>query len=255
MFLKDNLRPQGVFVGLDNYKFLFQDDVFRQVIWNNLIFALGTVPTSMALAILIAVKLSGQQRINMWMRTAFFYPTVIPLIAVANIWLFIYQPYYGLMTRLFDTLGLPTIPWLTSVHWVMASMVLMTVWKQTGFFMIFFLAGLQNIPRHIYESADMEGASGWYIFRRLTFPLLMPTTLFVLIIAITDSVKMVDHIFVMTEGGPNNASNLILYYIYQNMFAFGDIGLASTASVVLIVFLLLIAALNFFALDRRIHYR
>lgn len=255
-FIKDNLRPEGVFVGMENYSYIFQDEVFQKVIKNNIIFAIGTVPTSMALAMFLAVKLNESSRLNSWMRTAFFYPTVIPLIAVANIWLFIYQPDYGLFARFFNIVGLPQIPWLNSVEWVMPAMIIMTIWKEAGFFMIFYLAGLQNIPTHIYESAQMEGASGWYVFRKLTFPLLMPTSLFVLIIAITGSVKTVDHIFVMTPGaGPNNASNLILYYIYQNRFSFGDIGIAATVSVILIAVLLLISAFNFFVLDRRIHYR
>lgn len=255
LYMKDNLRPHGVFVGLDNYRYLLHDDVFRKVIRNNLVFAAGTVPFSIMLAIFFAVRLKASRRMNIWMRTAFFYPTVIPLIAVANIWLFIYQPDYGLMARLVHALGLPQVNWLGSAQWVMPSLMLMTVWKQTGFFMIFFLAGLQNIPPHVYESADMEGASGFSVFRRLTLPLLMPTVLFVLIIALTDSVQMVDHIFIMTSGGPNNASNLILYFIYQNRFNYGDIGIASTATVLLILILIVIAAFNFFVLDRRIHYR
>ncbi len=255
LYLKDNLRPEGVFVGLENYSYLLQEDVFQKVIKNNLIFALGTVPTSMALAMFFAIKLNQKTKLTQLMRTAFFYPTVIPLIAVANIWLFIYQPDYGLFARFFDFLGLSQIPWLNSEKWVMPAMILMTIWKEAGFFMIFYLAGLQNIPRHIYESAMMEGASGSYVFRRLTFPLLMPTTLFVFIIALTGSVKTVDHIFVMTGGGPNNASNLILYYIYQNRFSFGDIGIAATGSVILIAILLIISLFNFFTFERRIHYR
>ncbi|KGX85661.1 carbohydrate ABC transporter permease [Pontibacillus litoralis] len=253
-YLKDNLRPEGAFVGLDNYKYLLQDDVFQKVLWNNLIFAIGTVPTSIMLAMFMAVKLNKVTRINQWMKTSYFYPTVIPLVAVANIWLFIYQPDFGLYTRFADFFGLPDIPWLQSELWVMPAMIILTIWKEAGFFMIFFLAGLQNIPNHIYESASMEGASNGYVFRKLTFPLLMPTTLFVFIIALTNSVKTVDHIFVMTEGGPNNASNLILYYIYQNRFTFGDIGIAATASVILIVVLLAISLINFFVLDRKIHY-
>lgn len=209
----------------------------------------------MAIAIFFAIKVNHSSRINSWLRTAFFYPTVIPLIAIANVWLFIYQPSYGLFARLFDVFGLTQIPWLTTAEWVMPSMIFMTIWKEAGFFMIFYLAGLQRIPGHIYEAADMEGSSSWYVFRRLTFPLLMPTTLFVSIIALLNSVKTVDHIFIMTGGGPNNASNLMLYYIYQTRFNYGDIGMAATLSTILIIVLLIIAAVNFFVVDRRIHYR
>ncbi|MDF2719118.1 MAG: transporter permease [Paenibacillus sp.] len=120
--------------------------------------------------------------------------------------------------------------------------------------MIFYLAGLQNISPDLYESAQVDGVSRWTVFRKITFPLLMPTTLFVSIVALTNSFKLVDHLLVMTKGGPNNASNLLLYYIYETAFGFWDQGIASALTVVMIAVLLLFAALNFFGLDKKIHY-
>ena len=136
----------------------------------------------------------------------------------------------------------------------MWAMIFMIIWKEAGYFMIFYLAGLQNIAPDLYESAKVDGVGRWTIFRRITFPLLMPTTLFVMIVALTNSFKLVDHLMIMTKGGPNNASSLLLYYIYETAFSFWDQGAASTLTVVMIAVLLLFAALNFLGLDKKIHY-
>ena len=131
----------------------------------------------------------------------------------------------------------------------------MTVWKEAGFFMIFYLAALQNLSPELEEAARLEGASRWYYFWRVVFPLLMPTTLFVLINAVLNSFKLVDHLFVLTKGGPDNASNLLLYYIYENAFSYFDTNYAATLTVVLLFILALMSLVQFFLLDRRIHYR
>ena len=131
----------------------------------------------------------------------------------------------------------------------------MTVWKEAGFFMIFYLAALQHIPPELNEAARLEGATRWYYFRRVLFPLLMPTTLFVLINAVLNSFKLVDHLFVLTKGGPDNASNLLLYYIFETAFSYFDTTYAATLTVVLLGLLAIMALAQFFFLDRRIHYR
>ncbi|WP_420818453.1 carbohydrate ABC transporter permease [Paenibacillus ginsengarvi] len=250
----DLASPEPIFVGLGNYSALFADEVFAKVMTNNLFFALGTVPTSMALAMLMAIFANKAMRGTSLMRTAFFYPTMIPMIAVANIWLFIYTPKYGLLSRAMTSLGMGEIHWLGSPDYVMWAMIAMMIWKEAGYFMIFYLAGLQNISPDLYESAQVDGVGRWTVFRKITFPLLMPTTLFVSIVALTNSFKLVDHLLVMTKGGPNNSSNLLLYYIYETAFGFWDQGMASTLTVVMIAVLLLFAALNFFGLDKKIHY-
>ncbi len=176
------------------------------------------------------------------------------MIAIANIWLFIYTPDYGLLDKFIGVFGLTGYNWLGDPDWVMLSMIVMIIWKEAGFFMIFYLAGLQNLPREVYEAAEMEGASAFQAFRKITFPLLMPTTLFVMVIATTNSFKLVDHLYIMTKGGPNNASNLLLYHIYETAFSFWDMGKASVLTVVLLVILLVISVFNYAYLDKRIHY-
>ncbi|WP_372630938.1 carbohydrate ABC transporter permease [Cohnella sp.] len=254
LYEADLATPVPMFAGVDNYVRMLGDEVFAKVMVNNALFALGVVPTSIALALLMAIFANKAIRGTSFMRTAFFYPTLIPMIAVANIWLFIYTPKYGLLDRAMQGLNVGEINWLGSPDYVMWAMIFMMIWKEAGYLMIFYLAGMQNIPPDLYESAQMDGVSSWTIFRKITFPLLMPTTLFVSIIALTNAFKLVDHLFVMTKGGPNNASSLLLYYIYETAFSFWDQGMASALTLVMIVVLLLFAALNFFGLDKKIHY-
>ena len=248
-------RP-AVWVGLDNYQGMVEDPVFWQVLANNLWFAAGTIPASIALAMLMAVWVNGKIRGRGFLRLAYFTPTVLPMIAVANIWLFFSTPAYGLLEQ-FPTgvLGMGSHNWLGTKSTVLACLIVVTIWKEAGFFMIFYLAALQAIPPSLHEAAQIEGAGRWYYFRRVTFPLLMPTTLFVLVNAVINSFRLVDHIVVMTKGGPDNASSLLLYYIYDVGFKFWDSAYASALTMVLLAILGLAAVLQFAFLERRIHYR
>jgi sn-glycerol 3-phosphate transport system permease protein len=248
------LRP-ATFVGLDNYAFMLDDKVFWKVVANNTWFALGTIPVSIALALLMAVWVNGLLPARGLLRMAYFTPTILPMIAVANIWLFFYTPDIGLLDQILRSFGLAGHNWLGDPSTVLACVIVMTVWKEAGFFMIFYLAALQSVPPELEEAAKLEGAGRWYSFWRVTFPLLMPTTLFVLINAVINSFKLVDHLFILTKGGPNNASNLLLYYIYEVAFSFFDEAYAATLTVVLLATLALIAIGQFIILDKRIHYR
>ncbi len=242
------------FVGFDQYSRVMQDEVFLKVIKNNLILVLGTVPISIFLAIYLAIWVNNKMKGNGILRAAFFYPTIIPMIAIANIWLFIYTPDYGLLDKFLSFFGINGANWLGEPGWVMYAMIGMIIWKEAGFFMIFYLAGLQNLPSEVYEAAKLEGARPFQVFRKITFPLIMPTTLFCLVIATTNSFKLVDHLYIMTKGGPDNASNLLLFYIYETAFSFWDMGAASVLTVILLVILLSISIFNYAYLDKRIHY-
>ena len=248
------LRP-SVFVGLENYAFMLEDEVFWKVARNNFWYALGTIPVSVALALLMAVWVNGRLPARGLVRMAYFTPTVLPMIAVANIWLFFYTPDIGLIDQVLGFFGAPGHNWLGDPDTVLGCLIVMTVWKEAGFFMIFYLAALQSLPPELEEAAKLEGAGRWYFFRRVTFPLLMPTTLFVLINAVINSFKLVDHLFILTKGGPDNASNLLLYYIYEVAFSFFDEAYAATLTVVLLAVLAVIAIGQFVILDKRIHYR
>jgi sn-glycerol 3-phosphate transport system permease protein len=248
------MRPSR-FVGADNYRLMVEDPIFWKVLGNNLWFALGTIPTSVALAIVMALWVNRRLPGRSIVRMAYFTPTVLPMIAVANIWLFFYTPDIGLIDQIAALFGLPGHNWLGDPDTVLGAIIVMTIWKEAGFFMIFYLAALQNLPPELEEAAKIEGAGRWYYFRRVTFPLLMPITLFVLINAVLNSFKLVDHLFILTKGGPDNASNLLLYYIYISAFSFFDSAYAATLTMVLLGLLAALAIGQFVILDRRIHYR
>jgi sn-glycerol 3-phosphate transport system permease protein len=247
-------RPSA-WVGLDNYRALADDPVFWQVLGNNMWFALGTIPLSIGLALLMAVWVNGRIPGRALLRLSFFTPTVLPMIAVANIWLFFYTPGYGLLEQVTGLLGFPGHNWLGSRSTALGCLMVVTVWKEAGFFMIFYLAALQQMSPQLGEAAALMGAGRWYFFRRVTFPLLMPTTLFVLINAVINSFRLVDHIVVMTKGGPDNATALLLYYIYDVGFKFWDSTYAAALTLVLLVILAALAMGQFVLLDRRVHYR
>ncbi len=247
-------RP-AVFDGLENYRTLWQDPVFWRSLENNLWTALGTIPASIALALLMAVWVNGKLRGRAFLRMAYFTPTVLPMIAVANIWLFFYTPQYGLLEQVTGLLGLPNHNWLGSPATALGCLMVVAVWKEAGFFMIFYLAALQAVPPSLYEAARIEGANPWTQFRRITFPLLMPTTLFVLVNAVINSFRLVDHIVVMTRGGPDNATSLLLYYIYEVGFKFWDSSYAAALTMVLLAILAAAAVIQFGVLEKRIHYK
>ena len=251
---KSDVAPSQ-FVGLENYQMLLEDPVFLKVIENNFWYAIGTVPTSIALAIIMALWVNSKISGTSLLRLAFFTPTILPMITVANIWLFFYSPHIGLFNQLLALVGIEGPNWLGDPDLALSSLMVMTIWKEAGFFMIFYLAALQTLSPELYAAAKLEGASAWRIFRKITFPLLMPTTLFVLINAILNAFKLVDHLFILTKAGPNNESNLLLYYIYETAFSFLDSYYAATLTVVMLATLAVIALAQMLLLDRKIHYR
>jgi len=247
-------RP-AEWAGLENYAVMVEDPVFWQAVRNNLWFAGVTIPLSIGLALLMALWVNERLPGRTLVRMAYFTPTVLPMIAVANIWLFFYTPQYGLLEQITGTLGLPSHNWLGDPSTALASVTLVAVWKEAGFFMIFYLAALQTLNPSLKEAAAIEGASRWYFFRRVQWPLLMPTTLFVLINAVINAFRLVDHIFILTRGGPDNATTLLLYHLYEVGFKFWDTGYASAITVVLVVVLASVALVQFFVLDKRVHYK
>ena len=245
----------SVFVGMENYRVMIEDPVFWKALRNNLLFALFTIPTSIVLALIMALWVNERIAGRAFLRMAYFTPTVLPMIAVANIWLFFYTPQYGLLEQITQLFGLPSHNWLGSPSTALGAVTVVAIWKEAGFFMIFYLAALQALNPSLREAAAIEGASRWYFFRRVQWPLLMPTTLFVLVNAFINAFRMVDHLFVLTRGGPDNATTLLLYYLYEVGFSFWDVGHASAITVVLVTVLAGIALFQFFVVDKRVHYR
>ena len=248
-------RRPSAFIGLDNYQQIIDDPVFWQALSNNLWFAVGTIPVSIGLAMLMALWVNDRIAGRALVRMAYFTPTVLPMIAVANIWLFFYTPQYGLLAQVLAAFGGASHNWLGSKDTALACVTVVAVWKEAGFFMIFYLAALQQIPPSLAEASALEGASRLYFFRRVQFPLLMPTTLFVLVNAVINAFRTVDHIIVMTRGGPDNATALLLFRVYELGFNFWDTSLAAALTVILLLGLALTALAQYVFLERRVHYR
>lgn len=248
-------QPGTRFVGLDNFAEMFSNPLFHKVLKNSLVFSFSSVALSVTLGLLLALMLNRTTRLSGFFRFAIFYPNIIPIVAGAMVWVFLFSPTFGPINYVLGVLGLPSgTDWLGSTPYAMVSIIVVAVWKYCGFYMLLFLAGLQSIDDQLYEAALIEGATSSQRFWNITFPLLSPTTFFVLLIAIVDSFRAVDQVFVMTGGGPANSTNVLLFYIYQTGFVFWNTGYASAISVFLFSVLLSMTWLYFRLLNRRVHY-
>jgi len=255
LFSRGTRRRPSEFIGVENYTDLFADPTFWLVVQNNLFYAAVTIPVSIGIALAMALWANSKISARSFVRTAYFTPTVLPMIAAANLWLFFYTPGLGVLDKIGSLFGLPSVNWLGQPETALWAIVIVTIWKEAGFFMIFYLAALQTIPPDLKEAADIEGASRWTYTRRIVLPLLMPTTLFIMVNAMINSVKLIDHLFILTKGGPSDASKLILYYIWEMAFAFFDAPHAAALTILVLAVLCVVAAVQFFYLDRRTHYQ
>lgn len=248
-------RRAAVWVGADNYTAMLSDPVFWKALSNTVLYAAVTIPASIVIALGMALLVNANIRGRAFARLAFFTPTILPMVAVANIWMFFYAPDYGLIDQVLRLFGLGGNNWLGSSDTALWALIVITVWKNAGFFMIFYLAALQQIPPVLIEAATLEGANPWQRLRRVILPLIMPTTLFVAINAVIEAFRLIDHVMTMTKGGPDNSTQLLLYYIWQTGFGYWDTAYASALTVVLLALLALIALVQFGWADRRIFYR
>ena len=248
-------RRPSRFVGTDNYLTLIEDDRLMQVLFNSTIYAIGTIPLAIGLAIGMALLVNSRLPGTALMRLSFFMPTMLPMIAVANIWLFFYAPGIGLASQILEIFGLPSINFLGRTDTSLASMMFVAVWKEAGLFMIFYLAALQAVPTSLKDAARLEGASSGRVFLDIVLPLLRPTTIFVAVNALINAFRLVDHVIVMTEGGPNNSSSLLLYYIYEVTFRQRDFAYGATLTVLMVFILGLLAITQFWLLNRKAHYQ
>jgi sn-glycerol 3-phosphate transport system permease protein len=248
-------RRPSKFVGLENYEALIADDKLMQVLTNSGFYALGTIPLAIFLSIGMALLVNSKLPATGLMRLSFFMPTMLPLVAVANIWLFFYAPGIGLASQIMNFFGLPTVNFLGSTETSLASMMVVAVWKEAGLFMIFYLAALQAVPENLKDAARLEGAGPVRVFIDVVMPLLRPTTIFVAVNALINAFRLVDHIIVMTKGGPDNSSALLLYYIYEVTFRQRDFAYGATLTVLMVAILGVLAAFQFWVLDRKTHYQ
>lgn len=249
LYKTDLALPKPQFIGLGNYQGLMKDQVFWTSLSNSIIYAAAVVPCSVALALIMAMMVKRVFRGNTLVRGLFFYPVILPLVAVANIWLYLYST-DGIINHVLSATHLISLSPLSSAATVKTAIIVMLIWKDASFYMVFYLSALQNLPQDVFEAASLDGAHGWQMFRYMTFPLLMPTTMFCLIMSTADAFHLIDHLIVMTQGGPNNSSSSLLYYIYQVSFQFLDESKASAVTAVLLVILLAIFGVQMAVTER-----
>ncbi|UOM35737.1 carbohydrate ABC transporter permease [Acuticoccus sp. I52.16.1] len=255
LYSRGTSRRPSHFAGLDNYRDLFADPVFWQVVGNNLLYAATTIPISIAIALAMALWADAKIPAKGFVRTAYFTPTMLPMIAAANLWLFFYTPDIGVFDQIGGLFGFASVNWLGQPQTALWAVIFVTIWKEAGFYMIFYLAALQTIAPDLKEAAIVEGAGRATYLRRVVLPLLMPTTLFVLVNALINSVRLIDHLFILTKGGPDNATKLVLYYIWEMAFAYFDAPHAAAMTVLVLAVLGVVAAAQFALIDRKAHYR
>lgn len=255
----DSLHDEGhatgknTFVGLGNYIALFGDKAFGQAVVNNLIYAAGTVPLSMALALLFALAVQRSTRFNAVVRALLLFPSMIPLVAASALFFFIFLPGVGLFDYYLAKIGVRGANWLGDPDVALWSLIGITVWKNAGYYMLFYLAGLQTLPGEVLEAATIDGCNAWQRLRYVIVPLLAPTTAFVLVIALINVLTQVDHVIVLTKGGPSNSTKLVLYYIFEQAHENFAAGKAAAASLLSVSFLLALSVFSLKTMERGTH--
>jgi multiple sugar transport system permease protein len=241
------IDPAKPFVGLDNYEFLKDDSRFRTALFNTAYFTLLSVPLGIIVGLLLALLLNKEMRARSMFRTLFFIPSVTPFVIAAIIWKWVYNADFGLLNYYLQKFGIIDEPllWLADPNLAMPAIVLMSVWAGAGGTMLLYLAGLQSIPDELYEAAKVDGAGPWQRLRYVTFPMLAPTTLFLIVVGILGSFQVFVQIFVMTSGGPLDRTTTIAYYIYQTAFKFYEMGYATAISWVLFAILFVFTVIQF----------
>ncbi len=250
----DMISPVKVNVGLGNYRYLLADETFRKVLWNSLYFACGAVGGSLVLGLVAALLLNQRLRGRDGARAVIFMPTLLSGAAIGIVWAYLFDPRYGLIRTLLSLVHLPSPNWLGDPAWAMPAVIIVYIWKNVGFTTVIYLAGLQAIPRDLYEAARVDGAGPVWRFRSVTLPMLSPITFFLVVTSILNSFQAFDIINVMTRGGPVDATNNLIYYVYQQGFVAFNAGRAAAASMVLFILMLIITLLQLRYSERRVHY-
>lgn len=245
-------KPLGY--GFGNFQRLFADASFWKALSNNLIYGLGTVAPSIVLAVLLGVALQEATRLNAFLRTVIVFPVVLPLVAVATLFAFVLMPGVGLLDYHLARLGIAGTNWLGNPDTALYAIIGLSIWKNAGYYMLFVLAGLQAIGPELHEAAKLDGAGAWARFFRITLPLLKPTLAFILVIAMINVVTQIDHVIVLTGGGPSDSTNILLNYIFQAAHQQGDTGRAAAATVISVAGLLTLSVASLKTLERGMHY-
>ncbi len=279
------IRPTDMFIGLENFQRMFEDPRFWNSLGNTFIFVLLSVPLQMSIALLIALGLKVKVKGLAFLRAGYFSPVVVSMVAVSMVWQFLYNPNLGLFNHFISFFGMEPVNWLrtsssfltpiwtsvfrpiieslgwstTNWEWInistaMLAIVFLAVWKGTGYYMVIYLAGLMDIPEELYEAANVDGATTWQKFTKITWPLLSPTTYLILVLQMINSFQVFSSVYIMTGGGPSRKTEVIVFYIYNRAFESLEMGYASAIALFLFLFLLVLTIFQRKVVGSRVHY-
>ena len=250
----DMISPEKLWVGLDNWRLVFADRIFQRILLNTFVFTVGSVGATLVLGLLVALLLNQRLAFRNGARTVLFAPTILPGAAIAVVWIFMFDPNWGLIKTLLSFVSLPSPKWLTDPGWAMPAVIVVYVWKNLGYCVVIFLAGLQGIPRELYEAARVDGAGAWQRFRAVTLPGLGPISFFLLVTSVLASFQAFDILRVMTAGGPVNATTTLIYQLYVEGFQAFHAGRAGVYAMVLFAFMLAMTVAQLRFVERRVTY-
>jgi multiple sugar transport system permease protein len=239
------LKGRFTFIGLDNFHSLLTDEIFRRSAVNTLTYVIAIVPISVSLGLILAVLFNAKFHLKEFFKAVYFSPMVTSTVAAAMVWWWMYNPQFGIFNVLFKLVGLPEQPWLMSSRMALPSIIIFSVWKNLGYNMIIYLAGLQAIPPQFYEAATIDGAGPLTRFRHVTIPLLAPTTTFILIYDSILALQVFDQIFVLTGGGPAGSTNVVVLDLYRQAFERYNFGYAAAEAMVLFLFIMGVTILQY----------
>jgi multiple sugar transport system permease protein len=239
-------------VGLDNFTRLISDHSFRVALFNTVYYTVFHIPLTLGLSLALALLLNRKMRGVAFFRTAAFFPYVTSIVAIAVVWNMLFSPEFGPINQFLTSIGISHPPgWTTSSTWAMPAVIIVGTWREMGYYMLLFLAGLQTIPPELYEAARVDGANPWQRFLNITIPGLRPTTFFITVMLTIGSFKVFDLILVMTNGGPGQSTLVLSQYIYQKGFVENKLGYASAVSIVLFLICISITVVQFVINKRR----
>ncbi|WP_405103888.1 carbohydrate ABC transporter permease [Oceanobacillus sp. FSL H7-0719] len=254
-FLTNAAGETTVFVGLDNFIRMFQSPIFMQSMKSTFLFVLYTVPLTIIISLFLAVIANEKLKGIGIFRTIYSSTMGISVAAASVFWLYLFHPSIGFLNILISNLGLDKVGWLTDPTWALIAISITTIWMNLGFTFLILLGGLQSIDSYLYESADIDGAGYFYKLRRITIPMLSPTLFFVVTVTIINAFQTFGQIDILTQGGPQNTTNLIVYSIYREAFVNYQFGSASAQAVLLFIIILIMTVIQFKIGERKVHYQ
>ncbi len=250
----DYMSPTYNFVWLDNFISLFKDQRFYNALWNTVVFSVGTLIPTILLGLGLALLLQKSFKGSGVIKFILFSPWITPTVAVSIVWTWIYDPSSGIANVILKFFGLPELQWIKSSQTAMLAVIIVTVWKSLGYAMIFYLSALEKVPKELYEASGMDGAKSWQRFRDVTLPCISPTTFFLMIITMVNSLQAYDQIQILTQGGPSGSTRTLLYMYYQLGFEEFNMGQATAVAIVLILITILLSVVQFTGSKKWVHY-